>query len=270
MRVIVMLTAESEGAQIKCHPYWGSADYGPLHTQLVAERAVPLDDEDILHKDRPPVGLPHGAAGVDEQPQCLIVRHLTLSHSAKPFEPVREITQLQYSHWPDFLAPASQSHLVRLVEACNRVSRHHQPPAESESGAPEPEGRRKVLVHCSAGCGRTGTFCTVDSVIDMLKRQRRAREGHQHPPSTSTTTTTTTTTAAKEEEGGGGEPGWWLDDVTDLVASTVEDFRTQRPNMVQSLRQFGLCYETVLEWLAQEKDKEKENQKQQEQEEQQI
>ncbi len=39
----------------------------------------------------------------------------------------------------------------------------------------EPESdaaARPMLVHCSAGCGRTGTFCTVDSVIDMLKRVR--------------------------------------------------------------------------------------------------
>ena len=28
-----------------------------------------------------------------------------------------------------------------------------------------------VVVHCSAGCGRTGTFCTVDSVIHLLEKQ---------------------------------------------------------------------------------------------------
>jgi len=29
VRVIVMLTAEKEGGQLKCHPYWASKDYGP-------------------------------------------------------------------------------------------------------------------------------------------------------------------------------------------------------------------------------------------------
>ena len=43
---------------------------------------------------------------------------------------------------------------------------------------------------------------------------------------------------------------WIYDDSTDLVAKTVEDFRTQRPSMVQNLSQFVLCYETVLEWAA--------------------
>lgn len=47
--------------------------------------------------------------------------------------------------------------------------------------------------------------------------------------------------------------GKWLhrDDV-DLVEKTVEDFRGQRISMVQSLRQYVLCYESVMEWLVQE------------------
>jgi protein-tyrosine phosphatase len=42
---------------------------------------------------------------------------------------------------------------------------------------------------------------------------------------------------------------WLDDDSMDLIAQTVEDFRGQRLSMVQSLRQFVLCYETVLEWI---------------------
>jgi protein-tyrosine phosphatase len=38
----------------------------------------------------------------------------------------------------------------------------------------------------------------------------------------------------------------------DLVEKTVEDFRLQRLSMVQSLRQFVLCYESVLEWLVEQ------------------
>jgi protein tyrosine phosphatase len=38
----------------------------------------------------------------------------------------------------------------------------------------------------------------------------------------------------------------------DLIAKTVEDFRLQRLSMVQSLRQFVLCYESVMEWLVEQ------------------
>ena len=42
---------------------------------------------------------------------------------------------------------------------------------------------------------------------------------------------------------------WMYREDEDLVEKTVEAFRHQRLSMVQSLRQFVLCYETVLEWL---------------------
>jgi len=45
------------------------------------------------------------------------------------------------------------------------------------------------------------------------------------------------------------DTSWLDDDSMDLIAQTVEDFRGQRLSMVQSLRQFVLCYETVLEWI---------------------
>ncbi len=43
----------------------------------------------------------------------------------------------------------------------------------------------------------------------------------------------------------------FMDDCSeeDIVSQTVEDFRHQRLSMVQTLRQFVLCYETVLEWF---------------------
>lgn len=42
---------------------------------------------------------------------------------------------------------------------------------------------------------------------------------------------------------------WLASDDEDLVAKTVSDFRLQRLSMVQTLRQFVLCYESVLEWV---------------------
>ncbi|EER28310.1 Protein-tyrosine phosphatase domain containing protein [Coccidioides posadasii C735 delta SOWgp] len=221
-RLIVMLTAESEGLQLKCHPYWQSNAYGPFRVTLMNEYKVPLHVSPLspnkrTHSRRESTG----PSSFEEL--YMIVRHLTIIHESLPFEPLREITQIQYSHWPDFGTPSRPAHLLRVIEETNKFSNASNGRGPECIQDPEPPDPRKIIVHCSAGCGRTGTFCTIDSVIDMLKRQRRRGEG---------------------------EDGWVYRDDLDLIASTVEDFRCQRLSMVQSLRQFVLCYESILEWLA--------------------
>ncbi|KAL1845715.1 phosphotyrosine-specific ptp2-like protein [Paecilomyces lecythidis] len=247
VRVIVALTAEVERGHVKCHPYWHSGDYGPLKLKTLAEKRISVDSESLdpevsyttptLNPNETGDYLSCGqSTRAVEAPEStgkdpyIIVRHFTLSHSAFPFQPLREITQLQYPYWPDFGTTSQPAHLLKLVEKTNKITR-----SISNNPSPrdaEPAGRRPVLVHCSAGCGRTGTFCTVDSVLDMLKRQQaesRAPGGAEQP------------------NPGGNR--WIYSDDVDLVAKTVEDFRTQRPSMVQNLSQFVLCYESILEWF---------------------
>ncbi|KAL8729565.1 MAG: hypothetical protein Q9166_004645 [cf. Caloplaca sp. 2 TL-2023] len=274
-RVIVMLTAESEGGQTKCHPYWLPGNYGPLKVQTIGERRVSLDPP------KPPMGDGAGAQSnsrsdsgalinsylaspervmghhgrrrsttfsntVSSQPGSapspldpdaphVIIRKLMLSHDAQPYAPAREITQLQYTSWPDFGAPAHPLHVLGLVAQCGEVIRSYS--GSKGLGDPAPEGERPVVVHCSAGCGRTGTFCTVDSVIDMMKRQLQAKLGEHFAEQMELDRT------EKEE-------AWMMADANDLVVKAVEDFRLQRLSMVQTLRQFVLCYESVLEWVA--------------------
>src|SRR5690606_2020525 len=43
IRVIVMLTAETEGGQLKCHPYWIKHEYGPVRLRMLSEKKVSLD-----------------------------------------------------------------------------------------------------------------------------------------------------------------------------------------------------------------------------------
>ena len=83
----------------------------------------------------------------------------------------RSITHYHYTHWPDFGSPPTHS----LVELVRRV------------GASKPE--KPMVLHCSAGLGRSGVFATVHSSLEchMDKRHvdvkrtveglRRNREG---------------------------------------------------------------------------------------------
>ena len=83
----------------------------------------------------------------------------------------------------------------------------------------------------------------------MLKRQRQNRNVRQGTP------------MDVDASSQGSNPffnsstvdGVWVNrDDQDLIEKTVEDFRLQRLSMVQSLRQFVLCYESVLEWLVEQ------------------
>ena len=233
-----MLTAESEGGQLKCHPYWKSADYGLLQVKALSEKRVLLPySRDSLRlsssHERPDMGRRRStnptSTGGDDMPH-LTIHKLAVSHAGHPFAPLREITQLQYPCWPDFGVPAHPAHVLGLIDQCNAIVRSYS--NTNDPSEPEPPGQRPVMVHCSAGCGRTGTFCTVDSVLDMLKRQRRKRAGR-----------------AQQDVLDLDQESWVDRDDVDLVAKTVEDLRDQRLSMVQSLRQFVLCYETVLEWM---------------------
>lgn len=302
-----MLTAESEGGQLKCHPYWKGRDFGAIRLKLLSEKKVSLDiDKHRSDSNHTPSSsaseavrkranttttveasnqAPRTQSTPAETPY-VIVRKFALSHASHPFAPIREITHLHFPSWPDFGTPAQPSHLLALVELANVMQRSAlpvetsqvskitalEPPAITWYDEPEADSRaRPMLVHCSAGCGRTGTFCTVDSVIDMLKRQRQAKmdsvrardhdgdvamgeNGDTSPRSTKHfnfyTPGQRSNMERKAARGGANiDTDWVYDDSVDLIQKTVEDFREQRLSMVQSLRQYVLCYETVLEWI---------------------
>lgn len=257
-----MLTAEKEGGQVKCHPYWSSQDYGQLRLKSLSEKKVSLDPKQRgLSESRRDISRKRAnttfetasspATSTSEVPYA-IVRKFTLSHAAHPFTPMREITQVHYASWPDFGAPANASQLLSLVELSNLMQRAAASPTPSpRSDDPElDQSPRPMLVHCSAGCGRTGTFCTIDSAIDMLKRQQKEL-----------TSGVTPMEFTSQSEGGDYmgkgkatpvDSDWIFNQDVDLVERTVEDFREQRLSMVQSLRQYVLCYEAVVEWIAQQ------------------
>ena len=261
-RVIVMLTAEFDGGQRKCHPYWIAGDYGAFKLKSLSENRISLEPKSKLPPparspsdrslgSRRRATTPHSIipeeSGTDikappseEEVPHVIVRKLTLSHTGYPFEPLREITQVQHSSWPDFGIPTHPKYVLSLIEQCDAAISSHFLQKGVKASMPQSRGERPIVVHCSAGCGRTGTFCTIDSVMDMLKRQRVFAERRNSQAKVDPDTDISS------------DDDWIKRDDIDLVAKAVEDFRSQRLSMVQTLKQYVLCYETVLEWIAKE------------------
>ncbi|KAF9347333.1 hypothetical protein BGX26_001187 [Mortierella sp. AD094] len=140
-RVVVMLTREQEMGRIKCHEYWPTArqpimDLGSMRVTFITEF------------------LPDPTIGT------ILVRQLKLRHIHHPESEERNITQIQYTGWPDFGVPETPLEVLRVIQLANEYNNNNTPPA-SLAGP--------MIVHCSAGCGRTGAFCVIDSILTELK-----------------------------------------------------------------------------------------------------
>ena len=67
------------------------------------------------------------------------------------------MTQYHYLGWPDHGVPANAISMINFIK---RVRKAH------------PYSRQDLLlVHCSAGVGRTGTFITLDYMLERLKTE---------------------------------------------------------------------------------------------------
>ena len=76
------------------------------------------------------------------------------SSSSDEFDEERTVCQFHYSAWPDHGIPLHVKPLlemVRLIRDC-----------QASETLP-------VLIHCSAGCGRTGTICAIDFIWGLLR-----------------------------------------------------------------------------------------------------
>lgn len=72
----------------------------------------------------------------------------------------RLILHFHYTTWPDFGVPQSPEAFYKFLNVVRA------------SGVLEPDVG-PVVVHCSAGIGRSGTFCLVDTILMMVGRTRQ-------------------------------------------------------------------------------------------------
>lgn len=169
VRVIVMLTKQYEGGLIKCGQYWKETQYGDIHLRL----DVQTGGEDKAHDATTgfDFGPPAASHSAEEGESVSIKRVFTVWHGKHPEVPPRRVTQILCVNWPDFDVPDAPEILLDLM--------HDVDKAVEETGLNGCHGDRcefpPVLVHCSAGVGRTGSFILVDAITDGLRREYRER-----------------------------------------------------------------------------------------------
>uniref|UniRef100_A0A1A7YPL5 Tyrosine-protein phosphatase non-receptor type n=2 Tax=Cyprinodontiformes TaxID=28738 RepID=A0A1A7YPL5_9TELE len=131
--VIVMTTKETERGRNKCVRYWPD-----LHTTKEFGKVM--------------------VRNVEEHPaQDYILRKLEVTCLDRK-EPLRFIWHYQYLSWPDHGVPMEPGGVLWFLEEVNRTQ------STMKDTGP-------IVVHCSAGIGRTGTIIVIDILIDIIRRQ---------------------------------------------------------------------------------------------------
>jgi len=139
VRVVVMLTNLVEGCgypSLKCALYWpdkvgDSRRFGDLEVQL-------FDSAEAPH---------------------YIVRKLDVTHKREGTS--RVVLHIQFTSWRDRGVPVEPGHLVQLVQLTRVVG--------GQCGEERSEVEPPLVVHCSAGVGRTGTFICMDQLMRGLE-----------------------------------------------------------------------------------------------------
>ncbi|KAI8890870.1 hypothetical protein K501DRAFT_167441 [Backusella circina FSU 941] len=184
--VVVMLTREEEMNKIKCHRYWPTnlketLKYGSINVTLLSEYNHPI------------LNINGKRSTNDPDDESITVRTFNLATPTGQ----RQIMHFQYTGWTDFGVPDHPLGILQLIHLVNQQKTVASP----------------IIVHCSAGCGRTGTFCVIDTVMQRLLSQNDNALS------------------------------------SDKIWETVNRFREQRISMVQTHRQFVFCYEAIVWWM---------------------
>ena len=125
-RIIVMLCELEENDRPKCYEYW-------TNNQIQFSSGLCLKK-------------------IDETKECEYLTTRTFDLSTQSY--TRKITQLHFRKWPDHGCPEIKEAFYSLEKINNVLNNHFF----------IYKGNSPVIVHCSAGVGRTGTIISIYNI----------------------------------------------------------------------------------------------------------
>lgn len=203
---IVMATKEIERGKNKCYRYWPTDEqkslvFGCIEVKIVATylingssksqrpSSIPMDgsdDCDYIYREFD-IRYISGKGGVSTERD----ENNDNYHMA----PIRRVKQFQYLAWPDQNIPVNSISVLNFLREVNNSS---------------PRG--PMIVHCSAGIGRSGTLIVIDMLMDQLNH-------------------------------------YGLDHEVD-IQQVVKTVRAQRSGLVQTEAQYKFIYLAIQKYIA--------------------
>uniref|UniRef100_A0A336LLK9 CSON011107 protein n=1 Tax=Culicoides sonorensis TaxID=179676 RepID=A0A336LLK9_CULSO len=140
--VIVMTTRVMERSRVKCGQYWEPTEGGQMEYGNIIVTTNTIDSNDDY-----------------------TVASLEIKNTKT--DEIRSVSHWQFTSWPDYGVPASA---IAMLNFLQRV-REQQAIMVNDLGDTWAGHSRgpPIIVHCSAGIGRTGTFITLDICISRLE-----------------------------------------------------------------------------------------------------
>ncbi|XP_030371000.1 tyrosine-protein phosphatase 99A isoform X3 [Scaptodrosophila lebanonensis] len=133
--IIVMITNLVERGRRKCDMYWpkdGVETYGVIQVKLVEEEVMSTYTVRTLQ-----------------------IKHLKLKKK-KQCNTEKIVYQYHYTNWPDHGTPDHPLPVLNFVK---------------KSSAANPAEAGPIVVHCSAGVGRTGTYIVLDAMLKQIQQK---------------------------------------------------------------------------------------------------
>jgi protein tyrosine phosphatase len=140
VRVIVMLTCESENGKVKCGRYWINASEEDYYRLSVVSEVRMNDD--------------------------LIRREIDVINDD---DEIRTVYQYQFIGWQDHELPVDNTSFLKMRNLVNSDNNERKP----------------LVVHCSAGLGRSGCYIAIDRklreqkscISEIISEMRESRSG---------------------------------------------------------------------------------------------
>ncbi|XP_043864055.1 tyrosine-protein phosphatase 99A isoform X5 [Drosophila mojavensis] len=133
--IIVMITNLVERGRRKCDMYWpkdGVETYGVIQVKLVEEEVMSTYTVRTLQ-----------------------IKHLKLKKK-KQCNLEKLVYQYHYTNWPDHGTPDHPLPVLNFIK---------------KSSAANPADAGPIVVHCSAGVGRTGTYIVLDAMLKQIQQK---------------------------------------------------------------------------------------------------